>query len=91
MFIQDTLMPKIHQLDYFSLAKNVKPKYRKYIQSFLHFKSEEDKELFKSIDEGKVLIVDDINTGGSTLNEILRILNEINSDCKIYIFTLIGK
>lgn len=91
MFIQDTLMPKIHQLDYFSLAKNVKPKYRKYIQSFLHFKSEEDKELFKSINEGKVLIVDDINTSGSTLNEILRILNEINSDCKIYIFTLIGK
>lgn len=91
MFIQDTLMPKIHQLDYFSLAKNVKPKYRKYIQNFLHFKSEEDKEIFKSINEGKVLIVDDINTSGSTLNEILRMLNEINPYCKIYIFTLIGK
>lgn len=91
LFIQNELIPKIHSLDYFSLAKNVKPKYRKYIQNFLHFKSEEDKCIFKSINKGKVLIVDDINTSGSTLNEIIRMLNEINPYCKIYIFTLIGK
>lgn len=91
LFIQNTLLPKIHSLDYFSLAKNVKPKYRRYIQNFLRFSSRTDKKLFKSINKGKVLIVDDINTSGSTINEILRMLNEINPHCKIYIFTLIGK
>lgn len=91
IFINTTLMSKIHELDYFSLAQNVKPKYRRYIENFLMFKSDTDKDLFKSIKAGKILVVDDINTSGSTLNEIIRILNEINSDCKIYIFTLLGK
>ena len=90
MFIND-MINKIHSLDYFSLAKNVKPKYRKYIQNFLMFKTEEDKELYKSIQDGKILVVDDVNTSGSTLYEIVRILNELNSNCKIYIFTLIRK
>ena len=39
----------------------------------------------------KILIVDDINTSGSTLTEILRIIKAINNQCEIYIFTLIGK
>ena len=38
-----------------------------------------------------ILRVDDINTSGSTLREPLRIINEINSNCNIYIYTLIGK
>lgn len=36
------------------------------------------------------MIVDDINTSGSTLNEILRTVRKINHDCEIFIFTLIG-
>ena len=40
---------------------------------------------------GKLLIVDDINTSGATLTEILRIIKAINNEAQIYIFTLIGK
>lgn len=42
-------------------------------------------------ESGNVLIVDDINTSGSTLNEVINQIHKINKDCKIYIFTLIGK
>ena len=52
---------------------------------------ERSKEVIKSIQSGKILIVDDINTSGSTLNEIIRIIRKINNQCEIYIFTLIGK
>ena len=38
-----------------------------------------------------VLIVDDINTTGSTLQEILRQISILNPNCNIYIYTLIGK
>lgn len=90
-FINNILVPKIKNLDYFSIAKNVKPKYRRYIKNFLNFKTEQDKKAFESIEAGNILVVDDINTSGSTLNEILRIINGINKECKIYIFTLLGK
>lgn len=45
----------------------------------------------ETINAKNILIIDDINTSGSTLREVLRILNEINSNCNIYIYTLIGK
>ena len=45
----------------------------------------------ETLDAKNILIVDDINTSGSTLRELLRIINEINSNCNIYIYTLIGK
>lgn len=38
----------------------------------------------------KIFVLDDINTSGSTLNEILRILQKINTGCDIFIYTLIG-
>lgn len=88
-YINDVLMPAIKNLDYFSLAKNVKPKYRKYIKNFLNMKDDNLKK-FNKLKGQKILIVDDINTSGSTLNEIVRILRKINNDCEIYIYTLIG-
>lgn len=90
-YIENELMPKIHSLEYFSIAKNVKPKYRQYIQNYLKFESEDSEQIFRSIKSGNILIIDDINTTGSTLNEILKIINVLNSKCTIYIFTLIGK
>lgn len=90
-YIEGTLMPKIHDLSYFSIASNVKYKYRPYIQNYLHYENEETKNIINSIQNGKILIVDDINTSGSTLTEILRLVHSINNDCEIYIFTLIGK
>jgi hypoxanthine phosphoribosyltransferase len=84
-------MPKIHNLTYFSIADNVKPKYRQYIQNYLTIKDISSAKILKSIQNGKILIVDDINTSGSTLTEILRIVHNINNNCEIFIFTLIGK
>lgn len=90
-YVNDILIPKIHNLSYFSIADNVKYKYRPYIHNYLTFSDTESKNLIESIQEGKILIVDDINTSGSTLTEILRIVRSINNNCEIYIFTLIGK
>lgn len=88
-YIDTKLIPAIHGLDYFSLAKNVKPKYRKYIKNFLNM-SEQDAARFSRLKGKKILIVDDINTSGSTLNEILRSIRKINNECEVFIFTLIG-
>ncbi|MCQ2171325.1 MAG: hypothetical protein MJZ17_01010 [Bacteroidales bacterium] len=38
-----------------------------------------------------VLVIDDIATGGSTLNEILRTLRILDEDNAITIFSLIGR
>ena len=38
-----------------------------------------------------VLIIDDVTTSGSTLNEILRTLRILNEDNEITIFSLIGR
>ena len=90
-YIETVLMPKIHNLSYFSIADSVKPKYRKYIQNYLMFENKETENALKAIQAGKLLVIDDINTSGSTLTEILRLVKAINNDCEIYIFTLIGK
>lgn len=90
-YVENNLLPAIHDLDYFSIAQCVKSKYRPYIKDYLNFKSDEDIEKFSKLQGSKILVLDDINTTGSTLNEILRILNKVNNDCEIYIFTLIGR
>ena len=82
----------IHQKDYFTIAKDVKKsRFRPYIMHFLKFASEDDKELCKQIRNQNVLIIDDVTTSGSTLNEILRTLRILNEDNDIRIFSLIGR
>lgn len=88
----DNMMELIHQKDYFTIAKDVKKsRFRPYMMNFLHFKSEEDKELCTNLRKQNVLIVDDVTTSGSTLNEILRALRVLNEDNQITIFSLIGR
>jgi predicted amidophosphoribosyltransferase len=58
---------------------------------FLKFASEEDKQLCTTIRQQNVLIIDDVTTSGSTLNEILRTLRILNEDNNITIFSLIGR
>lgn len=90
-YVNNELLPKIHSLDYFSIAQNVRPKYRRFIKNFLKFKDSDSKNAFMSLQSSDVLIVDDINTSGSTLNEVIRIIREVNPNINIYIFTLLGK
>ena len=85
----ETLMEKIHHLDYFSIGRDVSTKYRRYIKDFLNIGTQfpvSKMEKAKSI-----LIVDDISTSHTTLKYIINTLKGINNQIPIYIFTLIGK
>jgi len=50
-----------------------------------------DDELSSLIRQQNILIIDDVTTSGSTLNEILRTLRILNEDNDITIFSLIGR
>lgn len=50
-----------------------------------------DEELCATIRHQNVLVIDDVTTSGSTLNEILRTLRILNEDNEIAIFSLIGR
>ena len=50
-----------------------------------------DEELSSRIRQQNVLVIDDVTTSGSKLNEILRTLRIINEDNEITIFSLIGR
>ena len=45
-----------------------------------------DEKLYATIREQNVLVIDDVTTSGSTLNEILRSLRIVNDDNNITIF-----
>ena len=86
------MLELIHQKDYFTIAKDVKKsRFRPYMTQFLKFASETDKELYATIRKQNVLVIDDVTTSGSTLNEILRSLRIVNDDNNITIFSLIGR
>ena len=50
-----------------------------------------DEKLCETIRKQNVLVIDDVNTSSSTLNEILRSLRIVNDDNNITIFSLIGR
>lgn len=86
------MMENIHQKEYFTIAKDVKKsKLRPYIMNFLRFKDASDKDLCAAIRRQNILVVDDIATSGSTLNEVLRTLRILNEDNTITIFSLLGR
>ena len=88
----NAMLEMIHQKDYFTIAKDVKKsKLRPYIMNFLRFESEEERELCTMIRQQNVLVIDDVTTSGSTLNEVLRTLRILNEDNEITIFSLIGR
>lgn len=82
----------IHKKDYFTIAKDVKKsRFRPYMMNFLRFATEADEQLCKSIRQQNILIIDDVTTSGSTLNEVLRTLRILNEDNEITIFSIIGR
>ena len=86
------MLELIHKKDYFTIAKDVKKsRFRPYITRFLRFATKEDEELCTKIRQQNVLVIDDVTTSGSTLNEILRVLRILNEDNRITIFSLIGR
>ena len=86
------MLDLIHKKDYFTIAKDVrKAKLRPYITGFLKFASEEDERLCTAIRKQNILVVDDIATSGSTLNEVMRSLRILNEDNKITLFSLLGR
>ena len=86
------MLDLIHQKDYFTIAKDVKKsKFRPYMMQFLKFASKEDEDLCATIRKQNVLVIDDVTTSGSTLNEILRTLRILNEDNEITIFSLLGR
>ena len=50
-----------------------------------------DEEFRSMIRQQNVLVIDDVTTSGSTLNEVLRTLRILNEDNEITIFSLIGR
>lgn len=87
-----SMLDLIHQKDYFTIAKDIKKsKLRPYVINFLKFATEQDEKLCASIRNQNILIIDDITTSGSTLNEVLRVLRILNEDNNISIFSLIGR
>lgn len=86
------MLDLIHKKDYFTIAKDVKKsRFRPYMMQFLKFASKADEELCASIRQQNVLVIDDVATSGSTINEILRTLRILNEDNDIAIFSLIGR
>lgn len=86
------MVDTIQQKDYFTIAKDVKKsRFRPYIMNFLKFANEKDEQLCATIRQQNILIIDDVTTSGSTLNEILRTLRILNEDNEITIFSLIGR
>ena len=86
------MLDLIHQKDYFTIAKDVrKSRFRPYMMNFLRFASEEDEQLCATIRKQNILVMDDVTTSGSTLNEVLRTLRILNEDNEVTIFSLIGR
>ncbi len=52
--------------------------------------SDKDIERFAKMQGSNIMVVDDINTSGATLDEILRILDGVNHGFNIFVYTLIG-
>lgn len=53
---------------------------RRIIIDFMKFKDDASREIFNRINNGNVLLIDDIYTGGSTFNEMTRIISQHNSN-----------
>lgn len=59
------------------------------VKNLLIINNNHEKDLL--IQSDKILLVDDVNTTGATLSEIIRIIRNINVEAEIYVFTLLWK
>lgn len=69
--------------------KTLSPRIRSNITHFLKFTDQTDRQILNAIVNGKILIVDDIYTSGTTLMQINRILREFGAtQLKYFIFLM---
>ena len=93
--VKEVLIPRIRTQSYFSLARDTKPKYRPFFYNYLFFDVSDSEKLenycrLRDSQGATVLIVDDVATTGSTLNEIIRITNGLNPSLNLCAYTLFG-
>ena len=81
---------KVNQYMLRYIYRFAQPTLRDY-KRILSLANKADEELCATIREQNILIIDDVTTSGSTLNEILRALRILNEDNDISIFSLIGR
>ena len=81
---------KILRKEYFKIGQNTKVKYREYLKNFFKFPNQEQINAYKNLQNGKVLIIDDISTTYSTITFLLKTVRAINKNCEIVVFCLVG-
>ena len=84
------MMEKIKKLDYVKIGTYIKAKYRPYLKNFFSFADDEAKKTFESLQDKKILIVDDVSTTRATLQYVLNTIRAVNDTCDITMFCLLG-
>lgn len=59
--------------------RSLSPRYRKFVLNFMKFNTDLEKRIMNRLVGGKVLVIDDILTEGTTIKNIVALLNSINS------------
>jgi len=73
----------------FQMKKFLPREIRSGFHDFLQFKSDEERELYETLQGVDVLIYDDFLTSGSTVKEIVRYLRSINDHNRLTVFVLV--
>lgn len=60
--------------------KSIPAQYRKFIENFLSFNTKTERRIFNILNEGKVLIVDDILTEGTTFVNMAKLINNLGEN-----------
>ena len=86
---RSTLVQKIIETCGMMMQRDLRGISAEMIKNLPIINNNHEKDLL--IQSDKILLVDDINTIGATLSEIIRIIRNINVEAEIYVFTLLGK
>ena len=86
---RSTLVQKIIETCGMMMQRDLRGISAEMIKNLPIINNNHEKDLL--IQSDKILLVDDVNTTGATLSEIIRIIRNINVKAEIYVFTLLGK
>ena len=86
---RSTLVQKIIETCGMMMQRDLRGLSAEMVKNLPIINNNHEKDLL--IQSDKILLVDDINTIGATLSEIIRIIRNINVEAEIYVFTLLGK